>query len=137
MQLTIYKARLPKGLSYVLKTSQVEDALSPLDIDINVQLNFRVSRAGETGTRIFECYYWLPNANVPYNRFYINIGTVHHDDKILAASLMTTTAIIAFTKWVKFIALLPANSTLVKHDSYFKVIFNGGTLTIISDVVVD
>ena len=118
----------------MLKTSQIKEALEALNIDIHVQLNYNVSRAVETGIIIFQCLYWLPNANVPYSRFYINIGTVNNDEKALATNLLTTTALVQFTEWVKFIASLPANSTLAKHDSYFRVQFKAGAISITSNV---
>jgi hypothetical protein len=133
MELVVNKSTLPKGLSYVLKTSQLVDVLEPLNIDQHIHLNYHSSRAGEMGINIFECLYWLPNFNVPYSRFYITIGTVNKAEKKNAADLFVATAIEQFLEWVKYMASLPANSTLLKHNSYFKVIFKDGVITIVND----
>lgn len=133
MELVVYKSTLPKGLSYVLKTSQIVAVLKPLNLEQHVHLNYYASRAGEAGINIFECFYWLPNFNVPYSRFYIRLGTVNNVEKKIAADLLLETAMGQFLGWVKAIASLQYNSTLLKHNISFKVMFKNGVITIIYD----
>jgi hypothetical protein len=58
---SISKPKLPKGISYVLKTSQLASALSAAGIDIHVALKYWAPRCGGS---ILEAHYWLPNERI-------------------------------------------------------------------------
>lgn len=130
METIIDKPKVPKGLSYVVKSSAVENAFGDLEADLNLHINFFTSKEGKTGRRIFECSYWLPNPNVPYRRFYIQIGTVPFEEKKIVNELISESVLPQFAEWAKFMHSMPDNSTLLKHNSYFRVEYNNKKLVI-------
>lgn len=82
--MTINKPKAPRGLSYIIKSSQLKALFEELKLDMDVSVKYSVSKEGPEGLRVFECLYWLPNMNISYDRLYITIGTVSisHKEKI-------------------------------------------------------
>lgn len=120
--MTINKPKAPKGLSYIIKSSQLKELFDELKLDIDVSVIFLVSKKGPQGINVFECCYWLPNNNVPYDRLYITIGTVSHDKKE-KVDIILNRLITKFKEWLLFIMSLPNNSTFLKHNSYIRANF--------------
>ena len=69
---SVSKPKLAKGLSYVLKTSQLAKALSDAGIECHVDLVFWVP---QTGGSILEGHYWLPNENMGYPAYMSALGS--------------------------------------------------------------
>ncbi len=67
----------------------------------------------------FESFYWLPNENIDYDRFYIRTGTVKSSLRHEAKERMEQEIIPEFIIWSKQIIALPENSTKLKHNLHF------------------
>lgn len=120
--MTINKPKVPKGLSYIIKSSQIQELFEELKLDIDISVNYLVSKGGPQGITVFECCYWLPNMNIPYNRLYITIGTVRVDKKDKIDALLKV-LFPKFKEWVLFIMSQPDNSTFLEHNSYIRANF--------------
>ena len=123
MRFDIDKPKLRKGLSYVLQTSILKDAIEAAGIDCNINLHYWNPYKIPVGETILECFYWLPNENVDYDRFYVRAGTVQSENRKIAQELLKIKAIPKFIDWIIKIKSLPANSTSLKHNSYFNAVF--------------
>ena len=64
----IQKDKIRKGFGYPLKSSLLEKALLEADITTDVHLIYG------NNSRLFEAFYWVPNENVPFDRFYVRTG---------------------------------------------------------------
>ena len=62
-------AKLPKGQSYPLRPSALEDALAKAGITIDTHL---IRSPGV----LFYAHFWPPNDNVPHERLYVRAGSV-------------------------------------------------------------
>jgi hypothetical protein len=124
---SIKKPKFLAQYAYVLKTKQLEDTLINDNIDIHVDLYYWFPQI--IGT-ILEGHFWLPNANVPYNRLYIRAGALLKEDVSLAREKMTEIVLPQFGKWVKTILSLPDNSPKLSGRLYFNAVFQNGELQI-------
>jgi hypothetical protein len=111
---SVSKPRLPKGLSYVLKTSQLEEALSDFDVHIDL-----VYWRPQGGNSILEGQYWLPNENVPHPRVYVRAGVVPSALRSKAADALAGTALPSFAEWLRQIVELPSGSPALHGPLYF------------------
>jgi 3-mercaptopyruvate sulfurtransferase SseA len=100
----IEKSKLPKGMSYPLKSSVLETALDSGGITLNTHLIYY-----GIGKFFFDAHFWLTNQNVPYERLYIRTSAVPAADATDARTFMTTTVIPEFVTWVQGILSLPPN----------------------------
>lgn len=77
MTFSIEKPKTWKGLSYVLKSSLLKEAIAENELDCNVHLKYWTPGGdSQTGWSILDGHYWLPNRHVDYARFYIRAGVV-------------------------------------------------------------
>ena len=109
----INKDKIPKDLSYILKTSFLVQALQEAEITTHISLNFGL------GHPFFESFYWLANQNVHYERFYIRTGVVKSYLCREAQERMHTKVIPEFIQWAKEIIMLPDRSTQLSHNLHF------------------
>jgi hypothetical protein len=86
-------ARLPKGESYPLKPAKLEQALASANISIDVYLT-------RTPGNYFQAEFWPPNPRVPYERLYIQAGSVLSEVASNARSEMDGTALPALVNWI-------------------------------------
>jgi hypothetical protein len=82
---SISKCKLPKGKSFVLKTSQLDTALSEAGIDCHIDLVYWLPQSGGS---ILEAQYWLPNENIAYPRFYVRAGVVASELRLRASQAL-------------------------------------------------
>ena len=113
----IEKSKLPKDLSYPLKSSVLENSLESAGIDVNIHLLYKGSH------QFFEAFYWLPNENVDYDRFYIRTGAVKSSDVRKAKAYMENQVIPEFIKWANEIVKLPNNSPKLQEKLHFSRVF--------------
>ena len=130
MRFDIEKPKIRKGISYVLQTSILKDAIDAAGIDCNIHLIYWNPYRIPVGETILQCLYWLPNENVDYDRFYIRAGTVQSENRKIAQELLKEEAIPKFIDWVMKIKSLPENSTSLKHNSYFNAVFKDNAVKI-------
>jgi len=117
---TVSKPKLPKGLSYVLKTSQLEKALSEARIDCHVDLVYWLPQSGGS---ILEGNYWLANENVPHPRLYVRAGTVPSGLRAAASEALTESALPQFIDWLRGIIALPDKSPRLHETLYFNAAY--------------
>ncbi len=122
---SISKPKTSRDFPYVLKTSQLAEALLEADINIYVDLNYVQNKA-----TVFSAYYWLPNQKVPYPRVYISVGVVHKDFYMNACRKMSESVIPLFVDWLQGILCLPENSPLLYSKPYFNATFADNRIAI-------
>ena len=113
MKIQSEKDKLPKGLSYALKTSILQKAFDDQNITISTNLIYSKSEI------FFDAHYWLPNKNCDYCRFYIRAGTVKSEDRQRAYKFMQEKVIPDLVKWANEILSLPDNSPKLSKQPYF------------------
>jgi hypothetical protein len=124
---SISKPKLPKGLAYSLKTSQLVRALDDAGVDIHIDLVYW--RPQVLGS-ILEAHYWLPNKNVPYPRVYVRAGCVPAVQRAAASESLSEAAIPQFIDWLTGILNSPANSTRLCGEPYFNATYINDRLSI-------
>src|SRR5262249_35176468 len=117
---SVSRPKLAKGLSYVLKTSQLAKALSDAGIDCHVDL---VDWVPQSGGSILEGHYWLPNENVPYPRVYVRAGVVPCALRAAASEALLDSALPQFVKWLRGIIALPDESPALHGTLYFNATY--------------
>lgn len=110
----IEKKKLSKGQSYLLRASALEAALSGSAIAANVYL------VQGSGGKLFECFFWPPNPNVPHERLYIRTAAVPEASAHEARLFVEKSVIPEFTAWLKGILVLAPNSTVRREEQYFE-----------------
>ncbi len=109
----IEKSPLPKGMSYVLKSSVLEHALSEAGIELDTQLIH-----GSRGI-FFDAYFWPSNQNVAQERLYVRAGVVQASAAREARAYIDGSVVPEFVAWVKSILALPNNSPVRREQQYF------------------
>lgn len=66
----IEKAKIPKGTSFVLRSSVLLEALAAAGISVETSLQHMNSKI------FFDAFFWPPRSNVQHERFYIRAGSV-------------------------------------------------------------
>lgn len=110
----IENKKLPKGLSFPLRASALEAALSALGIAADAHL----SQGG--GAKLFECFFWPPNPNVPHERLYIRTAAVSEASANAARKFIENSVIPEFSAWLQGILDLTPNSTVRREEQYFE-----------------
>jgi hypothetical protein len=131
--MTIEKPKLPKGLSYALKTSILQEAIESAGLDCHINLNYWTPQKVPGGDTILECFYWLPNANVDHDRFYIRAGSIKSEQRKTAENLLREKVIPVFIKWMKKIKSFPPDSPRLRHNLYFNAVFIDNDVSIYHD----
>jgi hypothetical protein len=109
----IEKNKIPKGVSFVLRSSALEHALQSAGISVDTHLR-------QTNTCIFfGADFWPPNPNVAYERFYIQAGVVPSSYASEARRFVEATVLPQFIAWAKDILALPYNSPIRRSKQYF------------------
>jgi hypothetical protein len=109
----IEKKKLAKGLSYPLHPAVLEGALSTLGVAAKANL----MQGG--GAALFECFFWPPNPNAPYERLYIRTAAVPGGRANAARSLIEDSVLPEFCAWLQDILDLSPNSTVRREEQYF------------------
>lgn len=110
----IEKKKLPKGMSYPLKSSFLENSLRNANIDIDTILII-----GPSGI-FFDASFWPPKDNFDYDRLYVRAGAVKSEFGKSARAYMEENIIPDLVKWVTEILLLDKRSPKRQEDSYFR-----------------
>jgi hypothetical protein len=117
---SVSKRKLPKGLSYVLKTSHLEKALLDAGIDCHVDLVYWVPQSGNS---ILQGHFWLPNENVPHPRVYVRAGVVPKALRVAASEALLESALPQFLSWLQGILALPDQSPALHETLYFNAAY--------------
>ena len=106
-------AKLPKGQSYPLKPSKLEEALASANIPIDAYLT-------RTPGRYFNAHFWPPNPNIPYERLYVEAGSVPSDEAKRARVEVEETALPAIVEWIASILALDPKSPVRREPQNLK-----------------
>jgi hypothetical protein len=102
-------AKLPKGHSYPLKPSALEAALASAGVIIDVHL---VRSPGD----LFSAHFWPPNENVPYDRLYVQAGSVSREIAAEARHHAEAVMIPRLVQWVTSILAQDGNSPVRREQ---------------------
>lgn len=92
-------AKLPKGQSYPLKPSRLEAALAEANVSIDVYLT-------RTPGRFFNAHFWPPSPDIPYERLYVQAGSVPSEEAASARAEVEARGIPALIEWIAAIVAL-------------------------------
>lgn len=109
----VERSKLPKGMSYPLKSSVLETALRSAGIELDAHLIQHVSK------RFFDAFFWPANVNVGHERLFIRASAVQSQEAEHARNFMNESVIPEFIAWVQSIAALPANSPIRREEQCF------------------
>lgn len=104
---SITKPKLPRGYSYVLKTSVLEKSLVESGIDCSIELHdWLPQRIGS----ILECEHWPANDRFEYDRLYVRAGAVPAALRHDAFESLVDKVLPRFGIWARGILGLPPGS---------------------------
>jgi hypothetical protein len=130
MKWTIEKPKPPKGQSYVLKTASLQDMLSTIGVTTAVHLKYWYSNKTLAEITLLDCHYWLPNARVPYSRFYLTTSAVALEYQKVAGDLMQLRILPELNAWMQTILAQPDDSTIIRHGMLFQARLENGEVQI-------
>ncbi|WHO40470.1 hypothetical protein PMI04_007705 [Sphingobium sp. AP49] len=96
-------AKLPKGQSYPLKPSRLEEALTSASLSVDVYLT-------RAPGRFFNAHFWPPSPDIPYERIYIQAGSVPSKEASEARDEVERKALPALITWISDILALDEKS---------------------------
>ncbi len=113
MEVHVTKDKLPKGLSYPLKTGALVTALEHANITLDCSLSYQ-ARPG-----VLTAHFWPPNPNVPYERLYLTVGAVTSLTAEGEREHMMDRALPALVSWIKSILAEPVHSPVRREAQLF------------------
>jgi hypothetical protein len=115
----IEKARLPKTLSYPVRTSQIEAALAEASVSLDTQLIFSISKI------FFDAHFWPASRRIPHERLYIRVGAVKAAEAHAARLFMTQHALPSMVSWISEVLGLSTASPSRNTEHYFRQDWDG------------
>jgi hypothetical protein len=115
----IEKSPLPKSMSYVMKSSVLDEALSQSSIKVDTTLRY-------TPGRFFDAHFWPPNPNVPHERVHVVVGAVPASAGHVARQYVKGAVIPEFISWLAGILSLPQGSPVRREKQLFSRAFPHG-----------
>lgn len=109
----IEKTPLPKGMTYVLKSSVLEQAL----LDAGITLHTTIVHT--TGNLFFEAQYSPPNPDVPREELVVRAGAVASGYGVAARQAIETVVMPEFIAWLNSFLSLPENSPVRRDPQSF------------------
>ena len=109
----ITKDKLPRDLSYPLRSSRVIKALAARGITSDAA--FSLTRTGA----LFSCHFWPPNPNVHYERLYITAAAVPSGQAAQARTQLEDEIIPAWLDWLAAILALPSDAVIRREQQLF------------------
>lgn len=106
-------AKLPKGQSYPLRPSKLEGGLAAASLSIDVYLT-------RTSGRFFYAHFWPRSPNIPYERIYVQAGSVLSDEASGARAEIESTALPALVRWICGIMAFDEKSPARREPQGFK-----------------
>jgi hypothetical protein len=104
-------AKLPKGQSYPLKPSVLEEALKNAGIDIDTHLI-------RSPSKLFDAHFWPSNENVPHERLYVRAGPVRIEEAPDARRHIEQVAIPALIDWIRNIIEQDVRSPVRREQQF-------------------
>ena len=112
----IKKSPIAKNMSYVLKSSMLEQALLQAGIELETHL------VHGHGVGLFTGYFWPPNPHVPHERLYIQAGVVSRNLSQMAREHIEKIVIPEFIAWARAILALPVDAPVRREKQRFSAV---------------
>jgi hypothetical protein len=109
----IEKCRLPKGMSFVLRSSALGAALDAAGIHTQVSL-----KHVDAGV-LLDAFFWPPRPSRPYECFYLRAGAVPSAEAHLVRRHVEAVVIPEFIAWGAGILALPTDSPIRRSEQTF------------------
>ena len=111
LMLDISRPKSPKGFSYVMKTSWLTEKLDAIAFAGEVSLHYYFPQLDNiTRCMLIHAEYWLPNANVDHDRFYITSGVSQSHKRKELEGIVKDVVIPLLINWMVEVKNLPDNS---------------------------
>ncbi len=121
MYINIEKPKTRKGLSYIIKTSVIDNALSQRKIEATFYLNFFTPQHfNPTNTSVFEAEFVPKSVGGDQDRFHIRIGVVSASERKIVEQLFLEKALEPFLNFVEHQMAKSRNSTHLGRGFYVK-----------------
>ena len=124
---SVTKPPLRTGLSYVLKTTQLDTALATAKLAPHVDLSYWEPSGGGS---ILQAFYWLANESIDQNRVYVRAGCVPSQQRRDAAAALTNEGLPSFIAWVRTLVALPANAPMLHQRPFFDATYGSDGLCV-------
>ncbi|MDL2322184.1 hypothetical protein LJC47_07580 [Desulfosarcina sp. OttesenSCG-928-B08] len=111
--ISIKKDNLPKGKSFVLRSSTLHEAMRSKHIVIDTYLRHINSHV------FFEGFFWPPGHTIHHERIYVRTGAVPTAQARKARQFTDEFIIPQFIIWVQEILSLPRNAPLRQSEQRF------------------
>lgn len=128
-QYNIEKPPVPKGMSYVLKTSEIQATFNSLKVELPIYVRYYAKSIPS----VFECKFLMPsgfdskyrnaNTNPRYKRIFVYLSCVDYKVKDDVNPQVVDILNTSFSGWLSAIIALPDNSTYFNREMYFCIIF--------------
>jgi len=115
----IEKAPIPKGQTYPLKSSALDDALAKVGVTPETHLIMRPSKI------FLDAHFWPPNPRIAHERLYVRVGTVKSSESRAAREFMAAGALPSLIEWLQELLALPERSPSRSVEHYFRQEWDG------------
>ena len=111
MTLSISRPKTYKGFSYVMKTSWLTEQLDSIAFGGEIGLHYVTPSLNNVShCMLIHAEYWLPNANVDHDRFYITSGVCQSHKRKELETIVKNIVIPQLVDWMVEVKGLPDNS---------------------------
>lgn len=134
-QYNIEKPPVPKGMSYVLKTSEIQAVFNRLNVEFPINIRYYAKSI----PHVFECNFLMPagfdskyynaNTNPRYKRIFVYLSCIEYKVKDNVNPQVVDILNTAFSEWLSAIIALPDNSTYFNREMYFRIVFENNIVT--------
>lgn len=124
---SIQKPKIKKGRSYAAKTSMLEKALKGFDFSGTIDLVYLESKSISI---LLTAYFWTPNKNVPYDRFYIQISNIESTIRKEIYHLIEQFVFPKLVEWMTKMKNLSNHSTILLTPNVFQAFYENGKILI-------
>lgn len=119
MEFIIEKPKTWKGLSYILKSSILQNAIVSKGLDCYVHLIYMTPQGdNHINCMLINAEYWLPNQNINYCRFYIRTGVVPATERKIVSQILNEEVLPLLLDWMEAQINKPLNSTTLRSGFY-------------------
>ena len=124
------RSKIPKQYSFVLKTNQLDDFMTDINIPVRLFYSGTWSAHYSPEGSIFNARYCLPDSFYDYTHLNISAGYLLREDVLSARKELSEVVLPEFILWVKNILSLPDNSTYFNKTPYFNAVFRNKQVSI-------
>lgn len=124
MPFSTTKDKIPKGFAYLLKSAALQEALLARGVSTDVHLAYMMSQGKGPQHLLVDGFFWLPNAHVAHDRFYLRTWAVPLAVYPRAHDLLHREALPQLLAWMAHLQALPADATQRRHNLHFSALLH-------------